>query len=712
MRQTTKLKPFYENEFATLHCGRSELILPLLPEGSVDAVITDPPYELSNDGKASANRVLFEMMFPKNNKLDIPGAAEIKLDLFLREILDLCGRLALPTKASAVPIRAVTFDNRVMDWQVIIKDESKSSIIAPNGATVNGFDVQFLKNLPDCYFKFADFREFSEILNQVGGGYFAGGFGIGFGVTPSSFCALLRGFCSIVFSDDDIRFLDNALAAFISTGAGTENFFVTRLDLRRGTIEFNSAYAALLFFAVAQLSGAKMIATNTRTSGLPSVLQPFHVGVIDDAAKIAFPFNIITHRTSITSTGFMNNGWDGSKIAYSVDFWRQVLRVLKPGGHALVFGGNRTHHRVWAALEDAGFELRDTIMWLFAGGFPKGQNISKKLDLMHGVESEKLAVNPNQRNRQNHDVITPHLASQVNQTDERLFITEPTSDDAKRWRGWMTHLKPAYEPICIARKPCVGTVVKNVLEHGCGAINIDACRVPTDEKWAKTDRTLSSGLDDYAFIAQTTYEKRLNVERTSNDGGRYPSNVVLSCECEGDKHDCDLQAEFDRYGVRKSGVQLPHHKINSQPLFISKTYPDHSQTCYGDEGSASRFFFSAKASKTDRDEGLDHLEEQRTGAINGALDGSLLTGAGNERTTKRKNIHNTVKPVELMRYLCKLVTQPGGVILDCFAGSGSTGKAAMLENFKFIGIEANEQYCEIAKGRIKHKSELPLFSKE
>jgi site-specific DNA-methyltransferase (adenine-specific) len=267
--------------------------------------------------------------------------------------------------------------------------------------------------------------------------------------------------------------------------------------------------------------------------------------------------------------GFMGKSWDSSGIAYSVDLWSECLRVLKPGGHILAFGGSRTWHRLAVAIEDSGFEVRDTIAWIYSNGFPKSRNLK----------------------------------------DE--------------WQGWGTALKPAIEPIVMARKPLVGTVVKNVELYGVGAINIDASRIQSED--APEGRSRHGG---GVVGAGTSYE--LPDSESYMPAGRWPANITFD---EGTAGLLEYQSE-----------------------------------------GSSRFFYVSKASKSDRNEGL----------------GTLV------------NTHPTVKPTDLMRYLINLVTPVGGVVLDPFTGSGSTGKAALLDGFQFIGIELTAEYLPIIKERLQH----------
>jgi DNA modification methylase len=311
---------------------------------------------------------------------------------------------------------------------------------------------------------------------------------------------------------------------------------------------------------------------------------------------------------------FMGKKWDYDVPGVMV--WAECLRVLKPGGHLLAFAGTRTQHRMAVRIEDAGFEIRDMIAWVYGSGFPKSLDVSKAIDKAAGAEREVLGVDEAKKARFGKAFDGSVSDTQIWPSAPRnIDITIPATPEAKQWQGWGTALKPALEPITVARKPLIGTVAENVLQHGTGAINVDGCRVGTEEIIdfkRKENAITASGWKD---VNRNPYKQ--------HSQGRWPANFIH----------------------------------------------DGSEEVVGLCGSAARFFYCAKASKRDRDEG---------------------------------NNHPTVKPTDLMRYLCRLVTPPDGLVLDPFMGSGSTGKAAVLEGFRFIGIEREEEYCEIAKARIKH----------
>ncbi len=333
---------------------------------------------------------------------------------------------------------------------------------------------------------------------------------------------------------------------------------------------------------------------------------------------------------------FMGKGWDYD--VPGVDIWREVFRVLKPGAHLLSFFGTRTYHRGVIPIEDAGFEIRDQIGWAYGSGFPKSHNLD---------------------------------------------------DD---WKGWGTALKPAWEPIVVARKPLVGTVADNVAQFGTGALNIDGCRVEGDARPARTNAKSASGLTGMGGAnTYGSYAVRGSIAIGETTEGRWPANLI---------HDGspEVLACFPDAPGQIAKSSSSSEKRENQNTYSEMRRGSGGVSPRGDEGSAARFFYCPKASKKDRDEGLAAFTPTTTTdgrAV--SIDNPYLRGE-----TTRKNHHPTVKPTELMRYLCRLVTPPGGTVLDPFMGSGSTGKAALLEGFQFIGIERDLEYLQIAEARIEH----------
>lgn len=381
--------------------------------------------------------------------------------------------------------------------------------------------------------------------------------------------------------------------------------------------------------------------------------------------------------------GFMGKSWDASGIANSVPLWREALRVLKPGGHLAAFGGTRTYHRMACAVEDAGFEVRDSLAWLYGSGFPKSLNVSKAIDRAAGAERERVpATGGLHANANLNDDGWANITAISPLQDSPIAVT----DAARDWDGWGTALKPAYEPIVLARKPLGGsTVASNVLQHGTGALNIDATRIVGDYKWRASDSHPDNGS---SFQGGSFGDG-------PNAAGRWPANVLL---------DEEAAAMLDaQTGERRAGGNLTGTEP-SRPFDVTYGEMDGRRewSSYGDSGGASRFFYTAKASRSEREAGVEVEPERRVDSESRDDD---APGSNNPRlrTSARANTHPTVKPVDLMRWLCRLVTPPGGLILDPFLGSGTTAMAALDEGFRCIGIERDERYMAIARDRIEHR---------
>jgi DNA modification methylase len=384
---------------------------------------------------------------------------------------------------------------------------------------------------------------------------------------------------------------------------------------------------------------------------------------------------------------FMNKKWDHD--VPSVEFWKEVYRVLKPGGHVLSFGGTRTYHRMVVNIEDAGFEIRDQIMWLYGSGFPKSHNIGKAVDKLQGNKREVVGEYKVSSDFSKHN----GSMMSIDNTDEgannstTLNQTKGTSP----YEGWGTSIKPANEPICVARKPLSEkSVALNVLKWGTGGINIDGCRVRT------------AGEYDNSYNGDIIYNE-----------GRFPANIIL------DETAAELLDE--QSGISNSIKSKRGGAIDSN----SRTYNwnngdnkiiDKYECGFNDKGGASRFFYVAKVSKKERNLGLDHFEDKlqagaefRPNHMEKALKGEDGNPYG--RYTPTKNVHPTIKPINLMTYLCRLVTPEGAIVLDPFMGSGSTGIATRLEGFRFVGMEMDPEYFKIAETRINNYEDYRQFLK-
>ncbi|MGQ7957642.1 DNA-methyltransferase [Pseudomonas sp. SP16.1] len=331
-----------------------------------------------------------------------------------------------------------------------------------------------------------------------------------------------------------------------------------------------------------------------------------------------------------TRAGFMGMAWDSD--VPPVEVWAECLRVLKPGGHLLAFAGTRTHHRMAARIEEAGFEIRDMIAWVYGSGFPKSRNLDGD------------------------------------------------------WQGWGTALKPALEPITLARKPLAGTVAANILAHGTGALNIDGCRIAAETMRPNTG---AGGLP-----RRNPDENRgEGVLAQPHTGGRWPANLI---------HDGseEVVAAFPS----GAGAAAPVHKRNGDKFrntygAFTGNVDEAGSTFIGDSGSAARFFYCPKVSRYERNEGCEHMDRKPLHWSSGDQNPGSFQSEGTDKSSQ--NNHPTVKPTDLMAYLCRLVTPPAGLVLDPFMGSGSTGKAAMREGFRFIGCELSPEYSAIAKARIQ-----------
>jgi DNA modification methylase len=442
--------------------------------------------------------------------------------------------------------------------------------------------------------------------------------------------------------------------------------------------------------------------------------------------------------------GFMGKGWDGSGIAYDVELWVEVWRVLKPGGHLLAFGGTRTWHRLAVAIEDAGFEVRDSMAWLYGSGFPKSLDVSKAIDkkrddkqaVARVAEHMLDSLQKSGKSRSEIDAhfgtanvsqywFSPHRNAQVvpvdkwpwvrewlsigqeldaevwrlngrkgtpgeawaerevigerdvpighafagdtyggDSSNQTVDITAPATPAAEQWQGWGTALKPAHEPIVVARKPLIGTVAENVLTHGTGALNIDGCRIGTDggtKRDGKADQPNDAGWENMRGhgVAEIA-------------AGRWPANVIL---------DESQAAELDRQsGVTTGRIGMTQHGSGTNSVYGTYARTEQSTVTDGtpDTGGASRFFYTAKASKRERPN----------------VDGIS---------------HPTVKPIKLMQYLVRLVTPPGGTILEPFAGSGTTLEAATIEGFNSIGIELTDEYLPLIVQRLNRHTNQTLL---
>jgi site-specific DNA-methyltransferase (adenine-specific) len=352
---------------------------------------------------------------------------------------------------------------------------------------------------------------------------------------------------------------------------------------------------------------------------------------------------------------FMAKKWDYD--VPSVEVWKEAMRVLKPGGHALIACGTRTQHRMVVNIEDAGFEIRDVVSWIYGSGFPKSLNISKAIDKAAGVEGERGPMKRGgERLARLENGTRDGEGKWGNESGRNPYTTIPATEAAKQLDGWGTALKPSCEFFTLCRKPLSEkTIAANVLKWGTGGINIDGCRVETEDTMKSGRHTTGDQCGDsgYATVNRTEYKQ--------NPQGRFPANLIHS----GEQEVLELFPETKSAGKARTASEGTH---GGKSGIFGIGEP---AMRYGDNGgSAARFFYCAKASKKDRNEG---------------------------------NNHPTVKPTALMAYLCRLITPKGGVVLDPYMGSGSTGKAAIREGFSFVGCELDKDYFDIATARVTNE---------
>jgi site-specific DNA-methyltransferase (adenine-specific) len=381
--------------------------------------------------------------------------------------------------------------------------------------------------------------------------------------------------------------------------------------------------------------------------------------------------------------GFMGKRWDASGIAYDTTLWAECLRVLKPGGHLIAFGGTRTYHRMTVAIEDAGFEIRDSVIWMYGSGFPKSLDVSKAIDKQAGAEREVVGRGKKDGGASNGRKSTS--VGYVCETNE-YDITAPATPEAQQWHGYGTALKPAHEPAVLARKPLTGTVADNVLTWGVGALNIDGSRVE-----AHDGDYNHSGNDNHTPDHQLySGYKHEGKQYPPHALGRWPANVIL------DEHAAEALDAQSGHSVSKA---TPRHNGEFKSFSKGK---DCAHTTHGhtDSGGASRFFYIAKASRAEREAGLEGMEMRKVESD--FRQGGMANPRDTGNYAHRANHHPTVKPIALMRHLVRLVTPKGGTVLDPFMGSGSTGCAAMLEGMRFVGIDITAEYVDIAERRIQY----------
>jgi len=502
---------------------------------------------------------------------------------------------------------------------------------------------------------------------------------------------------------------------------------------------------------------------------------PYGLGKEPNAEEVLKAWTSVGY-LEVKGSGFMGKEWDA--FVPQPLFWKEVFRVLKHGGHVVAFFGTRTYDWGVMAMRLGGFEIRDCIQWVYGSGFPKSHNISKAIDRMEGYKIENKSdftefskTTDTTKHIQRFKVCT--------ECEKLLFGQDPCkcewrnhkglSDMGKQWNGWGSALKPANEPIVLARKPLEKglSIAENVLKWGTGAINIDGCRVKMskndyEEIDAKSTKNPTSNYNENPTKKYGDFAE--NIATKPNTQGRFPANLILThhpeCECKGMKKikaikgglggsvsmneqgfgfkkienganagglgdengeetiedwachdDCPIKIMDEQSGDRKGWASQNHNSFNPYGgNSFNKIETDRNglHQGYNDTGGASRFFYVAKASKSERNFGLEEFEEKQTIGGGGTYNEEAAAKYGSIKAVA-KNFHPTVKPVKLMQYLVRMITPPYGKVLDPFNGSGTTGVACALENFEYTGIELDADYCKISEARINNWSEIDEY---
>lgn len=663
--------PKGRHNLPTIHHGDCIQVMNAMPPESVDAIVTDPPYNLSNGSKRDAQcfrEIVTEVLLPDDNNRNVQRGEGRDLAVPSLSGAGLGGERR-PVRVDAgvgVPEGPVDLQGAtVAEHEVHAGDEATSS--APDGDLPGVGDAEIVKHHGDFILQLADGGNapFCDSTCSCFTEPSTGVIGVAVvvprtpgGVSPRDGLVVDRG-------DANVGLVNDAGgqpkgSPLVHAVGRAEDRAMLRLDLRRGTGELDFTNGALEGLPLFALVSAESVTAGSGASRLSPVAKPHRVRLVGDGADGALTVHMVGHGSKST-TGFMGKVWDGWESPAAFQRWNRewvaaCYRVLKPGGHIVAFGGTRTWHRLAVAIEDAGFEMRDSLAWLYGSGFPKSHDVSKAIDKLAGHVRGSA---PDLRNGPNTNPATKGTGRYgggygiQDGTD-----TGPATPEAAKWSGHGTALKPAFEPIVLARKPLAEkTVARNVLTHGTGAINVDACRIATAEVMSYST---SKARGATGFGTGTAEQ---------NPSGRWPANVIL------DEHAAAWVDE--QSGYQKGGVAVRRNgggrRIGSGLIYSNytdgKSAPDLG---YGGGGGASRFFYTAKAPKSERPN-VDGVQ------------------------------HPTVKPLAVMEWLIRLVTPPGGVVLDPFAGSGTTIEAAMKLGINAIGIEREAGYLPLIQHRINRQ---------
>lgn len=694
---------------ATLYCGDCLDVLKTLPENSVEACLTDPPYGLSQHSEADIRACMAAWLAGD----DWSGLTRDGKHNCASRICDApvvvnadnsnadAGQKLITFRvtfnvAVVVCVRPVQFDNGRLTWKVEVNADG--AVKRLENLLMNERHANLFKMLSDGKFRLRKREGFSACVGACGCCSYG----------PDSFRSVL-----VRLGDDSLS--QSERAPGVVAGSATELTFVLTFDTANATAELSPASGADKLDAGLEIVCAEDVGAGFTTGGLASEIKPADIGKVKDTADGTRSFDLLVHskllerlnNPIIVKKGFMGKEWDS--WVPGPELWRELYRVLKPGAHLLVFAGTRTADLMSLALRLAGFECRDTVLFCFGSGFPKASDCGKNIDKMMGKERKVVGVNELAvRNKKRDTTWTGEVWG-----DNGATITAPATPEAAQWDGWKSALKPCYEPVLLFRKPLDGTIAETVLKWGTGGLNIAATRVVVDSEEPNIRNNESHGGAAHGIWGLAA----VNGRGATLQQGRYPGNLIVSSD-----------AEVERcFPVTNGNSEKRLYKIAKQPPGMNGIYGHFNGTDitpqYNDTGSASRFFqhcdfsieeiaemhgiepqrivYSGKASKRDRDEGCEGMEE---GPPPASARSKPAEGRQNALGAPRHNHHATVKPTTLLRYLLKLITPPGATVIDPFIGSGSTGKAALLEGFRVIGIEREPEYFDIACARVAHVS--------
>jgi site-specific DNA-methyltransferase (adenine-specific) len=625
---------------------------------SVDSIVTDPPYGLSSGSANSREdgflRAFFDVHLPNLADAYSHGRSmgNLPLPRAGTSLLAWMDRAIWENARVRMPESAVHFEGNVVCWQPEIKRSDEPSVVPPERVLPDELNLEVGQDLGNYVFYL---RHLAHPTFGNGKGGFFTQEGLGVFTVPivvpdapcfrSLLCALGQDFLwdrlTIVGDSHDPLGLPLG-ASDVVAPAGTVLCIMARFDMRLGTLKFLPASPACQPDFACELIPTELVGTGFGTSGLSSKFEATKFSLVGGKANGTLTVNF--HKALIQEAtkkigGFMGKEWDHG--VPGVEFWEAALRVAKPGAYLLAFGGTRTFHRLACAIEDAGWEVRDTLGWLYGSGFPKNHNA----------------------------------------------------------------LKPAWEPIILARKPPFGSVAGNIQRLGTGGLNVEDCRVPIDAGDAAAIEKQVVGFNQTRSIGGSgKYQGGAVIDRGaySAASGRWPANIV---------HDGsdEVLGVFPETGKSTGGQASLGAFRNGAVYGKGRDERESRDPGFGDSGSAARFFYCAKASKADRDEGCEGLDERVAGIGDERPSGQSMQRLDGRSERISRNHHPTVKPTALMRWLVRLVTPRGGLVLDPFTGSGSTGKAAVLEGFNFIGAELNPEYAAIAEARIAKACVQPDF---